>query len=128
MLMCPNVPPLTFHTHYFLSCFQKNKMPRKHKKAKRPPPDTDEGESQESDMEEGERSSSPRESEEDSDEDSDSSSTEEDEEEDHKSDAHGPTSSPGALEAYYAAKKRVDAKDVTCVLHPKTLSLYFKKM
>ena len=45
-----------------------------------------------------------------------------------KTDKHGPPSDTATLKAFYGAKKRVDAKEVTCVLNNKTLGFYFKTM
>ena len=38
------------------------------------------------------------------------------------------TRPPSRLKAFYRAKERVDAKEVTCVLNNKTLGFYFKTM
>ena len=43
-------------------------------------------------------------------------------------DALGPLADAGALENFYSAKKRVDSREITCVLHAKTLEFYFKRM
>ena len=49
------------------------------------------------------------------------------EEDQSQTDRHGPRSSAKAPEALYS-KKRVDAKETTCILYNKTLGLYFKTM
>ena len=41
-------------------------------------------------------------------------------------DDHGPPSNEAALSTFYRDKKRVDAREVSCVIHKKTLDLYFK--
>ena len=61
-------------------------------------------------------------------EDTSSSSPEDEVDSDTKEDAHGPPSHSDALTEFYRNKKRVDSKEVTCVLHNKTLGMYFKTM
>ena len=107
--------------HSFPDCFRMAKGKKKSSKK-------DEGQSQES--EEDMSGASESESEEDTDESEESSSSSDDEEEDSdvKVDDHGPPTSTDALEEFYGNRKRVDAKEVSCVLHNKTLGLYFKTM
>ena len=43
-------------------------------------------------------------------------------------DNHGPPSEETALDLFYKEKKRVDARPITCVIHKKTLRLFFDTM
>ena len=106
-------------TSYY--CFRGNSMPRKRGKRHSRESSDDSTDSEESDSEKSESSES-------SEEDEESEPGSEEGEETPAADGLGPASSKSALKEFYAAKKRVDARDVTCVLNSETLQLYFKTM
>ena len=59
---------------------------------------------------------------------SESSSDSEEESEQVTRDDHGPPSNKTALDSFYKEKKRVDDRPVTCVIHKKTMKLFFNTM
>ena len=98
-------------------------MPKVKKKRVRPDPDSESEVGQLSDSSSGSSSS-------DSSDLSDSSSESEEETQGETTvrDDHGPPTNETTLNHFYKDKKRVDAKEVSLVLHKRTYDLYFKDM
>ena len=100
-------------------------MPKAKKKSQRQDKD------KESEEETGELSSSSSESNSDTSSDTSSESSSEsggEAETSQPRDDLGPPTNENALDVFYKTRKRVDAREVTCVINKKTISFFFNTM